>query len=87
MHELGALMKPTIDPVALSYIKRGAPLDFLGTRQAECPRDGVTQQEGFRTMASVHVGFSLPFGRKSTKGKLGSKADLWICAECNQLVV
>lgn len=81
-------MKPTIDPVALGYISRGAPRDFLGTRQADCPHDGgVTTQEGFRTMGSAYFGFSLPFGRKSTRGKLGRKVDLWICTECSQLVL
>ncbi len=81
-------MKPTVNPVALGYINRGAPQDFLGTRQAECPHDGtVTTQEGFRTMTSAYFGFGLPFGRKSTRGKLGAKADLWICTECRQLVV
>ena len=77
----------TMDPVALEYINRGAPQDYLGTRQARCPREGEnTMQEGFRTMASGYVGFSIPFAKKSTKGKLGSKADLWICMECHQLV-
>jgi len=77
----------TMDPVALGYINRGAPQDYLGTRQAQCSREGkITTQEGFRTMASVFIGFSIPFAKKSTKGKLGSKADLWICTECQQLV-
>lgn len=79
---------PTIDPVALEYINRGAPRDYLGERHALCPQEGrETRQEGFRTMASGYVGFSLsiPFMRKSTKGKLGRKADLWICSECQQL--
>jgi hypothetical protein len=77
----------TLDPVALGYIERGAPMDYLGTRESHCPRDGVTTtQEGFRTMASAWFGLGLPFGRKSTRGKLGAKADLWICLNCKQLV-
>lgn len=79
---------PTIDPVALEYIRRGAPMDFLGSREAPCSQEGrVTTQEGFRTMASGYVGFSIPFAKKSTKGKLGAKADLWICTECQNLVI
>ena len=78
----------TIDPVALGNINRGAPNDYLGTRQAQCPNEGeITTQEGFRTMASGYVGLSIPFARKSTRGKLGSKADLWICTECLRLVM
>ena len=79
-------MKSAIDPVALGYINRGAPSDYLGTRQDVCAQDQrVTTQEGFRTMSSAWVGFSVPFVRKSTKGKLGSKTDLWICLECRSL--
>lgn len=82
-------MARSIDPEMLGFINRGAPQDYLGTREAQCPHEGrITTQEGFRTMSSAYVGFSLPFARKSsTKGKLGSKADLWICSECQQLVL
>lgn len=81
------MTKPLVDPVKLGYINRGAPMDYLGTRQAHCPQDDqATAQDGFRTMASGWVGVGLPFGRKSTKGKLGAKADMWICTECHLLV-
>jgi len=81
-------MKPTINPVALGYVNRRAPLDYLGSRQSQCPHEQtVTNQEGFRTMASAYFGVGLPFGRKSTKGKLGSKVDLWICTDCQKLVI
>lgn len=80
-------MKATVDPVALGYINRGGPRDYLGSRREQCQNDGrVTTQEGFRTMSSAYIGFGIPFARKSTKGTVGSKADLWIGVEFRKLV-
>jgi hypothetical protein len=78
---------PRRDPRDEEWLGRQTPLDHedrLLRRCASCDRETV--QDSWVSIVGAHVGFSLPFGRKSTVGKAGSKARWFSCAECGSLM-
>lgn len=74
------------DPRDEGWFANNTPVDHLSRCARHCPScQRETVQDLFKSIVGAFVGLGLPFGRKSTIGKVGSIGKWYACAECGML--
>ena len=74
---------PIFDPVKQGVFTRQTPTDYVGRVVEACSEcEQETPHDSWEAIFGAHIGFALPFGRKSTKGKAGKKSNWRFCAVC-----
>jgi hypothetical protein len=74
---------PTKDPRRTGIMKTGQPGDRGPRAWRECPVCKTTTiQDEYTIVVSAWFGVHIPFGKTSTKGKLGTRATFWCCTRC-----
>jgi hypothetical protein len=81
------------DPITEGWLRRGAPMDYLGTHEGRCPRcDSVSLQDSYRVILGSWSGIGAPFfvrpflRRSSTAGKIGAKSVWNLCQSCGSFL-
>lgn len=74
---------PIFDPIRTGAFSARTPLTYQRRAEEECVEcNAKTPHDYYEAIVGWHVGFSLPFGRKSTAGKLGTRSHWAFCAVC-----
>lgn len=74
---------PIFDPIREGIFGNGTPLTHQRRLEESCSGcNAVTPHDYFKAILGLHFGFGLPFGRKSTAGKLGRRSHWAFCAIC-----
>lgn len=74
---------PQYDPTKGGVFPKQTPRTHTGRQDRPCTSCGEeTPHDLYEAIFGMHAGFSLPFGRKSTKGKVGKRSHWAFCALC-----
>ena len=84
---------PARDPIGEGWMNRGAPVDHVGRVNRPCLKcKAETAQDEYKVILGRHGGVGAPFfakpflKRASTKGKVGTKSNWFVCASCGSMV-
>lgn len=84
---------PARDPISEGWMNKGAPVDYIGRTTRSCPRcQGETTQDEYKVILGRHGGVGAPYfikpflKRSSTKGKVGTKSNWFVCANCGSML-
>lgn len=74
---------PIFDPVSSGWFEKSTPIDYEHRADSACLScKAVTPHDFYKAILGANVGFRLPFGRKSTAGKVGARSHWSFCAIC-----
>ena len=74
---------PRFDPTKNGVFPKHAPRSHNGRQARRCTACGEdTPHDLYEAILGTHLGFSLPFGRKKTTGKVGKRSHWAFCAIC-----
>src|SRR4030095_11312625 len=74
------------DPIKDGFFSRGTPHDFKERKIVDCKNCAKpTPHDYYVAILGLSAGFMLPFGKKSTMGKVGKRSNWAFCAVCGAI--